>query len=320
MEGAFDPCSQRSILAIGPRRDWRCLDVGGGGGSMAEWLCRVVAPDRVVVATDLETGFLEVIDAPNLEVRQHNIISDPLEEGAFGLVHSRAVLDHLPERDAVLGRLLAALRPGGWLTLDAADFSSVHAVGISTEDALFFDESFASAAVDRNLDHGEFVRRCRNFYSQSTMAEIDDAIHGWSTMASHLDGITLWHTTAALTSLQKLDEYKAATQRVRDLMDWSVLLHDLAKEPGNGRDHPHAFRSAAAAGRVLPRIGFNVTKAWKSEFETWFTLTDSAHRFDSTSSDFVQDNDKLAAIISGADRLYGEDSAIVLKAIAHTSP
>jgi SAM-dependent methyltransferase len=143
LERAFDPCSQRSILAIDAQRGWRCLEVGGGGGSMAEWLCRVIAPDGVVVATDLETGFLEAIGAPNLEVRQHDIVNDPLEEGGFDLVHSRAVLDHLPERDAVLGRLLRALRPGGWLTLDGADFSSVHAVGIPTRDALFFDESFA---------------------------------------------------------------------------------------------------------------------------------------------------------------------------------
>lgn len=38
---------------------------------MAEWLCSLVGPEGLVVATDLETKFVSAIDAPNLEVREH---------------------------------------------------------------------------------------------------------------------------------------------------------------------------------------------------------------------------------------------------------
>jgi pimeloyl-ACP methyl ester carboxylesterase len=53
------------------------LEVGAGGGSIAEWLCSVVGPDGPVIATDLETKFLSAIESPNLEVREHNVVTDP---------------------------------------------------------------------------------------------------------------------------------------------------------------------------------------------------------------------------------------------------
>src|SRR5207249_8542478 len=52
---------------------------------------------------------------------QHDAVADPLPEGEFDLVHARAVLCHLSAREAVLAKLVAALRPGGWLLLEEAD-------------------------------------------------------------------------------------------------------------------------------------------------------------------------------------------------------
>lgn len=144
IEMALDPWTHRAIETTSPKNGWRCLEVGAGGGSIAAWLCERVGPSGHVVATDIETDFLEALDAPNLERRRHNIVSDPLEEDHYDLVHARAVLDHLPERDAVIFRLVAALKRGGWLVIEAADFSSVRAVGQSEEDAAFFDRAFAS--------------------------------------------------------------------------------------------------------------------------------------------------------------------------------
>ena len=100
----------------------QCLEVGAGAGSIARWLCDRVGPDGRVVATDLDTGFLEKLTEKNLEVRRHDIVADDLEEGAFDLVHSRLVLEHIPGRDRALLRLVAALRPGGWLVLEDFDW------------------------------------------------------------------------------------------------------------------------------------------------------------------------------------------------------
>jgi SAM-dependent methyltransferase len=76
------------------------------------------------VVTDIDTRFLEPLKRQNLEVLQHDITRDPLPEGTFDLVHARMILIHLPERDAVLRRLAAALKPRGWLVCEEFDGES----------------------------------------------------------------------------------------------------------------------------------------------------------------------------------------------------
>ena len=50
---------------------------------------------------------------------------DDLPDAHFHLIHARLVLIHLPERDAVLERLVTALRPGGWLVIEDFDVLSL---------------------------------------------------------------------------------------------------------------------------------------------------------------------------------------------------
>jgi SAM-dependent methyltransferase len=122
----FDPGTIRHLEDRGVVRGWHCLEVGGGGGSIATWLSERVGPTGRVIVTDINTRFLDTQKRPNLEIRQHNIVSDPLPEAAFDLVHARLVLMHLPERDAVLARLCKALKPGGWLLDEEFDVLSLH--------------------------------------------------------------------------------------------------------------------------------------------------------------------------------------------------
>ena len=121
IEAGTDPGTIRHLDALGVSEGWHCLEVGGGGGAITEWLCRRAGSSGRVVATDVNPRFLEALDFPNLEVRRHNIVDDELEQGAFDLVHTRAVLVHLAERDKALDRLVAALKPGGWLLVEETD-------------------------------------------------------------------------------------------------------------------------------------------------------------------------------------------------------
>jgi SAM-dependent methyltransferase len=118
MEARYDAGTFRHLAALGVSDGWRCWDVGAGGGTVAAWLCDRVAPSGSVLATDLDTRFVEQVAHPNLEMRQHDVVRDPLPEGGFDLIHTRLLLMHLPERDAVVGGLASALRPGGWLLLE----------------------------------------------------------------------------------------------------------------------------------------------------------------------------------------------------------
>lgn len=122
----LDPGTRRHLAATGVGAGWRCLEVGAGIGSVAQWLCEQVGPSGEVVATDLDVGFVSQIDRPNLVVRRHDITRDDLEEAAFDLVHTRLVLEHLRSRDVALERMVRALRPGGWLVVEALQWTSVH--------------------------------------------------------------------------------------------------------------------------------------------------------------------------------------------------
>jgi len=98
---------------------------------------RVGLGPQGVLVTDIDPRFLESLKLPNLEVRRHHIASDPLPEAFFDLVHSRLVLLHLPEREKALARMVAALKPGGWLVDEEFDSSSTPSDPIVNPGRLF---------------------------------------------------------------------------------------------------------------------------------------------------------------------------------------
>ncbi len=158
LQEVFDPATRQYLDRIGVPPGGRCLEVGGGAGSVARWLCQQVGPAGRVVATDLDTDFLETLTEENLEVRRHDIVSDDLETGAFDLIHSRLVLEHIPERDHVVRRLGAALRPGGWLVLEDFDWGSM-AVATGCPAAELLERAHAAArplftAAGYDCEHG----------------------------------------------------------------------------------------------------------------------------------------------------------------------
>jgi SAM-dependent methyltransferase len=125
LSGMFDRGTIRHLGDRGVSEGWRCLEVGGGGGSITSWLAIRVGPTGQVVVTDIDPRFLGPLAAQNVEVRKHNIVTDPLPDATFDLIHARLVLVHLPEREAVLTRLVSALKPGGWLVDEELDSVSL---------------------------------------------------------------------------------------------------------------------------------------------------------------------------------------------------
>jgi SAM-dependent methyltransferase len=118
----LDPLTQRRVGLLGLAPGARCLEVGGGRGSVARWLCEHVGPEGRVTATDLDTGFLAELSLPNLEVLRHDVRTDEFPPASFDLVHARALLMHIPNRMATLRRMVSWLAPGGWLLVEEPDF------------------------------------------------------------------------------------------------------------------------------------------------------------------------------------------------------
>lgn len=125
LASVFDPGTFRHLVSLGVRLGWQCLEVGGGGGSVGRWLSEQVGPSGHVLVTDLDTRHLGQLTQPNLTVQQHDITTDPLPAATFDLIHTRLVLLHLPQREQALARMVAALKPGGWLLAEEFDAQSM---------------------------------------------------------------------------------------------------------------------------------------------------------------------------------------------------
>jgi ubiquinone/menaquinone biosynthesis C-methylase UbiE len=134
--GWLDPWTTDALERIGVGEGWACLEIGGGNGSIAEWLCSRAGAGGRVVATDLEPHFLLELRHPNLTALRHDVAADELTEGQFDLVHARLVLSHLPERDAVLAKLVRALKPGGWILVEDVDQATAGLADPASDPAL----------------------------------------------------------------------------------------------------------------------------------------------------------------------------------------
>ena len=154
MSRMLDPQMFFRLEQIGVGPGWKCLEVGAGNGSVSHWLAEKVGPEGHVVASDIDTRFLDRLSLPNLEVRRIDVTRDPLGSG-YDLVCGRAFLHHIPQRIDVLGRLAEAVRPGGFLLVEEPDFHPV----LASDSPLVRDfwQGFLAWAADHGIDY--FVGR-----------------------------------------------------------------------------------------------------------------------------------------------------------------
>jgi SAM-dependent methyltransferase len=145
LEALFDSSSRRLLAALDLREGMRCLEVGCGAGGIALWLAGQVGCSGHVLATDLDTRFIDGQGRANLDVLTHDVVTDRLADDAFDLIHARAVLEHIPARDDVLRAMVSALKPGGRLLLEDVDF------GVPTASALahYFSPGPGAPATER---------------------------------------------------------------------------------------------------------------------------------------------------------------------------
>jgi SAM-dependent methyltransferase len=189
LEESLDGLTVHRLERIGVGAGWHCLDIGAGGGSVAHWLARRVGSTGGVLATDVDTRFLEALNEPNLEVRRHDITADPLPSGSYDLVHTRLVLMHLPARAAVLSRLVTALKPGGWLLVEEWDVFPI--VGLATGSYARVWEAFVQ--MSRQVGSlGDWARNLPTLLAREHMvkmaAEADISLfHGGSAQAHFWD-------------------------------------------------------------------------------------------------------------------------------------
>jgi SAM-dependent methyltransferase len=120
-EAIWDPGTIERFERLGVGPGWSCLEIGAGNGGAAAWLAERTGPTGRVVVADLEIDRLGRLSDRGVEVRQHDIRTEDFPAESFDLVHARMLVQHLPDRQAAVARMIRALRPGGLLFLEDTD-------------------------------------------------------------------------------------------------------------------------------------------------------------------------------------------------------
>jgi ubiquinone/menaquinone biosynthesis C-methylase UbiE len=114
-------------IGVGP--PMRCLDVGCGGGAVTLELARLVAAGGHVVGIDMDDVKLGLAreaaaerGLTNVEFRVGDVDAWSAD-AEYDLVYCRFLLQHLDDPRDLLRRMWAAVRPGGTLAVEDADFA-----------------------------------------------------------------------------------------------------------------------------------------------------------------------------------------------------
>jgi SAM-dependent methyltransferase len=172
----FNPVTFRHLEMLGISQGWHCWEVGVGGSSVPRWLAERVAPSGHVLATDIDVRWAQDIGGDHIEIRRHDVANDDPPAGAFDLVHARLVLIHLPQREQALERMVATLRPGGWLLVEDFDpamqpFACPDAYGPAQRLANKVRDGFRKLLVERGADL-EFARRLPRLFRAAGLVEV----------------------------------------------------------------------------------------------------------------------------------------------------
>lgn len=219
---------------------WRCLEVGGGTGSIAEWLADRVGPRGHVVATDLDVRWLTPLSSQNLQVMRHDVVTEPLGDEVYDLVHARLVLTHLPDPVAVVHKLVAALKPGGWLVLE--DYDTRSAAISDPPDATWEKIAAAPAAlIAMRGGDGNFGARLPGTLRSAGLVELD--VKGQVQPARAVDARDAWRPifgqlrepiiATGMATADEVDEIMAQfdDEDCERVICWPTLISARGRKP-----------------------------------------------------------------------------------------
>ncbi len=116
----INPLRLEWINGLSPLQGQRVLDVGCGGGILADSMARKGAE---VTGIDLSTKALRVAQlhaleaqTPDIEYREVSVETLAQEQpGSFDTVTCMEMLEHVPDPDSVVRACAALVKPGGWV-------------------------------------------------------------------------------------------------------------------------------------------------------------------------------------------------------------
>jgi SAM-dependent methyltransferase len=222
----------RALLGqAGVSAGMRCADIGCGGGAVTLEIARLVAPDGMVVGIDMDAVKIGLARQAAAEQGLGNVefrvldVTDWDEPGGYDAVYSRFLLQHLRDPVGLIRRMWAAVRDGGVLIAEDADFDG-WCCDPPDEGLELLRDAYRRVLARRGGDDTGGRRLYRYFLAVGISAPrvrlVQPAYEGearmlaWSTLDATADAIvaegvaTADELTAALASLRRLASDQSA--------------------------------------------------------------------------------------------------------------
>jgi len=176
----LDEHSQGFLTDQGIAPGWKCLDVGPGAGTMTAWMAELVGPRGQVTAIDIDPQHMKTLPG-NVTVHTADIRTVPLPPDHYDLVHARLVELHLAEREAVLHRLMTALKPGRPLVISDWDATwqdwLLHTPTQAGADAFHAFQNGLRAILEESGADVSWARRVPLVMRKAGLVDIDTVMH-----------------------------------------------------------------------------------------------------------------------------------------------
>ncbi len=144
------PGTLETLRQAGIRPGMRCLDLGCGNGDVTFEMARLAGPDGSATGVDMDPVKLALATEEAASRGLGNVtfrtasVRDWHEPGAYDLVFSRFLLQHLAAPTVVVGQMWDAVAPGGVLVAMDADLAG-HFCDPPNEGFRFYVEKYQQA-------------------------------------------------------------------------------------------------------------------------------------------------------------------------------
>jgi ubiquinone/menaquinone biosynthesis C-methylase UbiE len=229
----------------GIRPGMKCIDLGCGGGEVSFEMARLVEPGGSVTGVDMDDVKLDLAQKAAVERGVTNVeflatnVNNWDEPAAYDVVYSRFLLQHLSEPVNLLRRMWAAVRTGGLVIVEDADFDGwcCHPPNDGFD---FFVRSYAEVIRRRGGDHATGRKLYSYFLEagiptpqvalvQSVVTSGESKELAWSTLDATGEAILVEGVAAsdqlavALASLRQFtDDTTTLIARTRVFQLWSA--------------------------------------------------------------------------------------------------
>ena len=121
--------NQSFIDYMGDFEQARVLDIGCGLGNLLSQLAEN-NPDSFFTGIEIsreqyDTALVNTKHLNNLELRLQDALQADLPENHFDIIYCRYFLEHVPDPQAIVGKMYTALKPGGKIVVQENDLHNV---------------------------------------------------------------------------------------------------------------------------------------------------------------------------------------------------